>query len=63
MDSLVVSASQDAGGYAIPRQNNLELHLVLELFYIGMPVGLRLRGAPLLNKSCIRTAEMKSNEE
>ena len=25
--SLVVSASQDAGGYAIARQNNLELHL------------------------------------
>ena len=25
--SLVVSASQDAGGYAISRQNNLELHL------------------------------------
>ena len=27
IDSLVVSASQDAGGYAISRQNNLELHL------------------------------------
>ena len=27
MDSLVVSALQDAGGYAISRQNNLELHL------------------------------------
>ena len=27
IDSLVVSASQDAGGYAIFRQNNLELHL------------------------------------
>ena len=26
-DSLVVSALQDAGGYAIYRQNNLELHL------------------------------------
>ena len=26
-DSLVVSASQDAGGYAISRQNILELHL------------------------------------
>ena len=26
MDSLVVSALQDAGGYAISRQNNLELH-------------------------------------
>ena len=41
--SLVVSASQDAGGYAISRQNNLELHLgcpnlLIELFYIGMPV-------------------------
>ena len=27
IDSLVVSASQDAGDYAISRQNNLELHL------------------------------------
>ena len=27
IDSLVVSASQDAGGYAISCQNNLELHL------------------------------------
>ena len=27
IDSLVVSALQDAGGYAISRQNNLELHL------------------------------------
>ena len=27
MDSFVVSALQDAGGYAISRQNNLELHL------------------------------------
>ena len=27
VDSLVVSALQDAGGYAISRQNNLELHL------------------------------------
>ena len=45
---LVVSASQDAGGYAISRQNNLELHLgchatvlpclFVELSYIGMPV-------------------------
>ena len=26
-DSLVVSALQDSGGYAISRQNNLELHL------------------------------------
>ena len=27
MDSLVVSASKETGGYAISRQNNLELHL------------------------------------
>ena len=27
IDCLIVSASQDAGGYAISRQNNLELHL------------------------------------
>ena len=27
IDSLVVSSLQDAGGYAISRQNNLELHL------------------------------------
>ena len=27
IDALVVSALQDAGGYAISRQNNLELHL------------------------------------
>ena len=26
MDSLVVSASQDAGGYASSRENNVELH-------------------------------------
>ena len=41
MDSLIVSASQDAGGYAIFRENNLELLLgyrLNELFYIGMPV-------------------------
>ena len=36
----IVSASQDAGGYAIFRENNLELLLgyrLNELFYIGMP--------------------------
>ena len=46
IDSLVASASQYSGGYAISRQNNLELHLGLpyllielfELFYISMPV-------------------------
>ena len=41
MDSLIVSASQDAGGYAIFRENNLELLLgyrLNELFYISMPV-------------------------
>ena len=41
IDSLIVSASQDAGGYAIFRENNLELLLgyrLNELFYIGMPV-------------------------
>ena len=27
IDSLVVSASQDADGYAISRQNKIELHL------------------------------------
>ena len=27
IDSLIVSASQDGSGYAISRQNNLELHL------------------------------------
>ena len=27
IDSFVVSALQDAGGYVISRQNNLELHL------------------------------------
>ena len=27
IDYLVVSALQDAGGYVISRQNNLELHL------------------------------------
>ena len=41
IDSLIVSALQDAGGYAIFRENNLELLLgyrLNELFYIGMPV-------------------------
>ena len=39
IDSLVVSALQDAGGYAISRQNNLELpYFLIEVFYIGMPV-------------------------
>ena len=33
IDSLVVSASQDAGGYAISRKNNLELH-----FGVAIPV-------------------------
>ena len=36
-----MSALQDASGYAISRQNNLELHLpylLIELFYIGMSV-------------------------
>ena len=28
IDCLIVSASQDAGGFAISRQNNLELHWV-----------------------------------
>ena len=31
MDSLIVSASQDAGGYAIFRENNLE-------FAFGLPI-------------------------
>ena len=44
IDSLAVSALQYSGGYAISRQNNLELHLgchtccMIELFYIGRPV-------------------------
>ena len=38
IDSLAVSALQDAGGYAISRQNIFELHLLIKLFYIGMPV-------------------------
>ena len=41
IDSLVVSASQDAGGYAISSQNNLKLpylYWLIELFYICMPV-------------------------
>ena len=43
IDSFVISALQDAGGYAISRQNNLQLHLGchtcwLSYFYIGMPV-------------------------
>ena len=33
IDSLVVSASQDAGGYAISRKNNLELP-----FGVAIPV-------------------------
>ena len=38
--SSLLSFSWDAGGYAISRQNNLELHLVChtELFYIDMPL-------------------------
>ena len=40
IDSLVASASQDAGGYAIWGQNNLKLsYLLIELFYIGRTVG------------------------
>ena len=43
IDSLSSSALQDAGGYGISRQNNLELkfelpYLLIELFYIGIPV-------------------------
>ena len=41
ISSLIVSPSQHAGGYAISRQNNVELHLpylLVELYYIGMPV-------------------------
>ena len=49
IDSFVVSALQDAGGYAISRQNNL----LIELFYIGMPLvrtdGLSRARAPLIN--------------
>ena len=40
---LVVSALQDAGGNAVSRQDNprvafVLLYLLIELFYIGMPV-------------------------
>ena len=35
-DSLVVFASQDAGGYAISRQ--CHTCMLIELFYIGMPL-------------------------
>ena len=40
IDSLLVSASQDAGGYAISGQNNLKLPYlyVAWVIYIGMPV-------------------------
>ena len=44
IDSLVFSASEDAGGYAISRHNNQPQvafvlpYLLIELFYIGMPV-------------------------
>ena len=38
IDSLVISTSQDAGGYAIFRQNNLELHLGYHTCYIGIPL-------------------------
>ena len=48
---LVVSALDDSGGYAISRQNNLDLRLGChtcrsELFYIGIPV-LRTDGRSL----------------
>ena len=35
IDSLVISVSQDAGGYAIFRQNNLELHLGYHTFWLS----------------------------
>ena len=35
IDSLVVSALQDAGGYAISRQNNLELHLGCHTWWLS----------------------------
>ena len=43
VDSFVISALQEAGGYAISRQNIFEFlfglpYLLIELFYIGMPV-------------------------
>ena len=43
IDSIVVSALEDADGYAISRQHNLEVafglpYLLIKLFYIGMPV-------------------------
>ena len=43
IDSLVDSALQYAGGYTISGRNNLEVvfglpYLLIELFYIGMPV-------------------------
>ena len=43
IDSLLVSALQDAGGYAISRQNKSRVAfglpcLLIELFYMGMPV-------------------------
>ena len=57
IDSLIVSASQDAGGYAIFRQNNHELHLVCHTYWgsyftlvslwcgrtVGQSVGVRSR--------------------
>ena len=43
IDSLIVSASQDAGGHAISRQKNLRVafglsYLLIESFYIGISV-------------------------
>ena len=35
IDSLVICVSQDAGGYAIFRQNNLELHLGYHTFWLS----------------------------
>ena len=35
IDSFVVSALQDAGGYAISRQNNLELHLGCHTYWLS----------------------------
>ena len=36
IDSLVVSALQDAGGYAITRQNDLGLHLGCHTFWLSL---------------------------
>ena len=60
IDSWVVSASQDAVGYAISRQNNLELHLGCHTCWLSYFTLVRLWGVRTGGRSDVRSRDYQN---